>query len=262
VSIENAAMTERKTVHESVLVGYFCQACGWIQRDVEARRPRNADESEDRLLRAVNLSHNPLDPAVGDLILQLDDKGVLPQKFFIFELKADWADLPEERRKLIKKLGANLEMAKQHLIRLLTDFPGARDSHLFGGLSPVVEGTRRFTVLLVGLYWDAVFPGEVRSRSSVFHWLNAIVESKTKGGMEFDELAAYIHRLNSLAEVGGAAQTGASRFVVAYQDYQLYLFQEDAVRELVLERRRKQDRVLEQQQAQHRSRSAREQGQR
>ena len=88
---------------------------------------------------------------------------------------------------------------------------------------------------------------EVRSRSSVFHWLNAIVESKAKGGMTFDELAAYIERLNSLAEVGGAAQTGASRFVVAYQDYQLYLFHEDAVRELVLARTPNQERLQEQQ---------------
>jgi hypothetical protein len=113
----------------------------------------------------------------------------------------------------------------------------------------VAEGSRRFSVLLVGLYWDAISPGDVRSKSSVFHWLNAIVESKAKGGMAFDELAAYIERLNSLAEVGGAAQAGASRFVVAYQDYQLYLLQEDAVRELVLVRARKQERLLDQKRA-------------
>lgn len=253
-------MTERKTVHESVLVGYFCQACGWIQRDIEARRPEKAGEPADRLLRAVNLSHNPLDTAVGDLILQLDDSGTLPEKFFIFELKANWTDRTVERNKLVKKLGADRETAKRHVTQLLTDFPRAQDSHLFGGLSAVTYGSRRFSVLLVGLYWEAISPGDVRSRSSVFHWLNAIVESKAKGGMTFDELAAYIERLNSLAEVGGAAQTGASRFVVAYQDYQLYLFQEDAVRELVLERTRKQQRLREQEQAQQRSDSGRDYG--
>lgn len=247
-------MTERNNVHESVLVGYFCQACGWIQRDVEARRPRTAGESEDRLLRAVNLSHNPLDPAVGDLILQLDERGALPQKFFIFELKVNWADRVKEQRKLLKKFGGEVEAAKRHLAQLFTEFPGARDSHLFGGLA---EGTHRFSVLHVGLYWDAVLTKEAHSRSSAFHWLNAIVESNAKGGMEFDELAMYIEGLNSLAEVGGAAQAGAGRFVVAYQDYQLYLFQEDVVRELVLERTRKQERLLEQQQAQQRSGSGR-----
>jgi hypothetical protein len=242
-------MTERKTVHESVLVGYFCQACGWIQRDIEARRPEKTGEPPDRLLRAVNLSHNPLDPAVGDLILQLDDNGTLPEKFFIFELKATWADRAAERNKMVRKLGADPATAKRHLTQLLTDFPRAQDSHLFGGLTTVAEGSRRFSVLLVGLYWDAISPGDVRSKSSVFHWLNAIVESKAKGGMAFDELAAYIERLNSLAEVGGAAQAGASRFVVAYQDYQLYLLQEDAVRELVLARARKQERLLDQKRA-------------
>jgi hypothetical protein len=246
-------MTERKTVHESVLVGYFCQACGWIQRDVEVRRPRPTDESEDRLLRAVNLSHNPLDPAVGDLILQLDERGTLPQKFFIFELKANWADRVEERRKLLKRVRGEVEAVKRHLAQLFTEFPGARDSHLFGGLA---EGTHGFTVLSVGLYWDAVLTEEVRSKTSAFHWLNAIVESTGKGGMEFDELAAYIRRLNSLADVGGAAQVGADRFVVAYQDYQLYLFQEDAVRELELARVQKLERAQEQQ----RSRSGRDYG--
>ena len=253
-------MTERKTIHESVLVGYFCQACGWIQRDVEARRPKTAGESEDRLLRAVNLSHNPLDPAVGDLILQLDDKGMLPQKFFIFELKANWADIAEERRKVVKKLGANVEAANRHLARLFTEFPRARDSHLFGGLGPASDGARRFTVLVVGLYWDAVLSKEIRSRNTAFHWLNAVVESKTTGGMEFNELAAYIERLNSLAAIGGAAQAGASRFVVAYQDYQLYLLQEDAVRELALALALKQDRLLERQPAQQRTDVARDRG--
>jgi hypothetical protein len=253
-------MTERKTVHESVLVGYFCQACGWIQRDVEARRPPNVDESEDRLLRAVNLSHNPLDPAVGDLILQLDDRGLLPQKFFIFELKATWADRGEEQRKVVRKFGGSRDGVVQHLAQLFTKFPKARDSHLFGGLSLAEKGTGRLTVLLVGLYWDVILSEEVRSRMSAFHWLNTIVESKTKGGMTFDELAEYIEWLNSLAEVGGAAQTGANRFVVAYQDYELYLFQEDAVRELVLERARKRQRLQEQHQAQQRPGSRRDYG--
>jgi hypothetical protein len=98
-------MTERKTVHESVLVGYFCQACGWIQRDIEARRPEKTGEPADRLLRAVNLSHNPLDPAVGDLILQLDDNGTLPEKFFIFELKATWTDRAAERTRWSRNWG-------------------------------------------------------------------------------------------------------------------------------------------------------------
>jgi hypothetical protein len=185
---------------------------------------------------------------------------MLPQKFFIFELKATWADRTEERKKVARRFGGTTERATQRLTQLFAKFPKARDSHLFGGLSPAAEGIRRFTVLLVGLYWDVILSEEVRSRTSAFHWLNAIVESKAKGGMTFDELAAYIEWLNSLAEVGGAARTGASRFVVAYQDYQLYLFQEDAVRELVLERARKQQRMLEQQQAQQRSWSGRDYG--
>ena len=124
-------MTKRKTVHESVLVGYCCQACGWIQRDIQARRPEKAGEPADRLLQAVNLSHNPLDPAVGDLILHLDDSGTLPERFFILELKATWADRTAERTKLAKKLGANLKTAKRHLTQRLTDFPRSQDSHLF-----------------------------------------------------------------------------------------------------------------------------------
>jgi len=229
-------MTERKTVHESVLVGYFCQACGWIQRDIESRRTDGAGESTDRLLRAVNLSHNPLDPAVGDLILQFDTADVLPEKFFIFELKTTWEGRHEERKKLFGKF-SNAEQAKHHVIALLREFPSAWTSHLFGGLAPTAVGERRVTVLHVGCYWEAVGPKrDVVSRSSVFHWLDAIVQGKAAGGMEFDDLAAYIDRLNSQAEAGSAAQSGAGGLVVAYRDYQLYLFQEDAVRELSLRR--------------------------
>jgi len=157
-----------------------------------------------------------------------------------------WADRAAEQAKMLKKLGGDPATAERHKTKLLNDFPRAENSDLFGGLTAVTSGPRRFSVLLVARYWEAISREDVRSKSSVFHWLNAIVESKAKGGMAFDELAAYIERLNSLAEVGGAAQAGASRFVVAYQDYQLYLLQEDAVRELVLARTRKQERLLDQ----------------
>jgi sigma54-dependent transcription regulator len=53
------------------------------------------------------------------------------------------------------------------------------------------------------------------SKELGFHWLNAIVESKAIGGMQFDELAACIERLNSLAEVGRATTVCDDKFTLA-----------------------------------------------
>lgn len=219
-------------IHESVLVGYFCQAVGWIARDLDEKR-EPAARPEQRLLRAINLSHNPLDPAIGDMILQLDDESGFPQNFFIFEFKVRWnKGIREEHEKFKRKNGSST-ISPAFVDGITRDFPEAKSSHLFGAL---VQSQNARTTLVAHPYWDAMIskPTQVQS---VLSKLAEIVYNPKKKGMPLERMLAYIEALNQHAEEGSMASSGSLRFAVAYQDYQLHSFNLDSILEYELAKR-------------------------
>ena len=128
-----------QALHESVIVGYFCQAVGWIG-GARSSAPPNSDLRE-RAIDAINLSHNPFDPAVGDLLLQLEKTDVFPQSFFIFEMKVDWNEgIKQERLKFREKRRQKNEHGEESSLppfdiekaRELASFPKSETAHLYG----------------------------------------------------------------------------------------------------------------------------------
>lgn len=231
--------------YESVLVGYFCQAVGWIMRD-SLDRNLLATSPEERFAKAINLSHNPLDPAVGDLILHMDETETLPSQFFIFELKRRWSDgLKDERRKFRKKNNNETTLDGEFVATLLKEFPKARTAHLFGALRKYPsEAARKSQQLFTASYWNSLtnVPTE---RLLLLKQLHDIVSGACNGkGFTFGELAAYIEELNKNALPGSMAGSGSARFAVAYKDQQLYAFDVESVLELRRERMLKQQQSL------------------
>jgi len=221
------------TVHESVLVGYFCQAVGWLARDVfdESWNQDEAGEKQ-RLLKAVNLSHNPFDPAIGDLILHLDATKQLPDEFFIYELKVSWDGVADELEKFVRKNDGK-EVSQAVVDKLVAEFPRARTAHLFGALKEGKDTSGRPKhILTVAPYWQSLLEREPELKGIIKH-LSRVVRGELLGhGMGFDELARYIIRINAAAAKGSRARTGSLRFAVAYKEQELYAFTEQTVLEL------------------------------
>ena len=229
-------------VHESVLVGYFCQAVGWIVRDLDEVKNCNGERDptttrDQRILRAINLSHNPLDPAIGDVILQLDDADGFPKEFYVFEFKVNWNKGVQEEHEKFKKKNNNQPLTPEFIELLTHKFPEAKRAHLFGALA---KTSNNRTTLAVRPYWDAMLEKQVQLQSALSK-LTEIAYNKAGKGMSLDRLLTYMQILNKDAKEGSMASSGSVRFAVAYQDYQLYSFNLDSVLEHQLEKRRQRD---------------------
>lgn len=228
---------QKSRVHESVLVGYFCQAVGWVGRDLDVQRHPH-DTPQQRMLRAINLSHNPLDPAIGDMIVQLDNSGELPKEFYIFEFKVNWKKgLSDEHSKFrVKNKGQNL--TQQATAKILGQFPEAQRAHFYGAL----VGTKgKHKTLGVVPYWDALLEQHSTKVPSALEMLLKIAVDSSSGGMTLERLTEYVEMINNSAAEGSMASTGSARFAVAYDDYQLYSFNLDTLMEYQMEK----NRVLE-----------------
>jgi hypothetical protein len=223
-------------VHESVLVGYFCQAVGWVARDLDEKREPTS-KPEQRLLRAINLSHNPLDPAIGDMILQLDDEETSLKEFYVFEFKVRWDKGVRDEHEKFKLKNNNEAISTGFVELLMQKFPETRSSHLFGAL---VQSQNGRTTLAVHPYWDAMV-NKPKQVQSVLSKLAEIANNRAGKGMSLNRLLAYVKFLNEHAEEGSMASSGSVRFAVAYKDYQLHSFSLDSILEYQLEKRRQQD---------------------
>jgi len=231
-AIENRKTTNpsrprpRLGVHESVLVGYFCQAVGWISCDLW----KSSGQKTDRLLSAINLSHNPLDPAIGDMVLRLDDLGASNSEFYIFEFKVSWKEGISSEYKKLQSRQKEQQLDLEFFGRLRKNFPSAETAHLYGALGHN-DGQ---TALAAAPYWKTLLE-EKTWRVPILQVLDAIAKPKaTIRGMPLSELTAYITALNEKVEEGSAAAKGAARFAVAYKDYALHTFTLDAVYEYQL----------------------------
>ncbi|WP_323143589.1 hypothetical protein [Massilia phyllosphaerae] len=220
-------------VHESVLVGYFCQAVGWISRDLADEELSKVPLAE-RYMRAINLSHNPLDPAIGDMILQLDNANNLPEDFYIFEFKVEWQKgVRGEHQKFAEKHGG-MALTSDFVFSLTQEFPEAAHAHLYGALAKTASAKHE---LCSCPYWEAMLtlPEKV---PSVMSALANIAHGTANKGFSLERLALYMERLNSQAKSGSMAATGSARFAVAYHDYQLYTFNLESICEYELEKQR------------------------
>jgi hypothetical protein len=224
---------EKFEVHESVLVGYFCQAVGWISRDVASDDLSKAPLAE-RYMRAINLSHNPLDPAIGDIILQLDNADALPEDFYVFEFKVNWKKgIRDEYEKFAEKHGATA-LTPNFVSRLTQEFPEAAHAHLYGALAKTNSDKHE---LCACPYWEAMLTPR-KKVPSVLLTLAQIVHGTANKGFSLERLTLYMERLNSEAKTGSKAATGSARFAVAYRDYQLYTFNLDSICEYQLDKQR------------------------
>lgn len=221
-------------VHESVLVGYFCQAVGWISRDL-ADKDQSTLPLSERYMRAINLSHNPLDPAIGDMILQFDDAQKLPKEFYIFEFKVNWdKGVRDEHTKFAEKHGGKA-LTPEFVSEVIQKFPEAKHAHLYGALAE--NGENRHALCAVP-YWEAMLSAS-KAVLSVFLTLANIVHNQAAQGFSLERLASYMEHLNSEAKAGSMAANGSARFAVAYADYQLYSFNLDSIVEYQLDKQRR-----------------------
>jgi hypothetical protein len=227
---------DKVKVHESVLVGYFCQAVGWVTRDLKSKH-FPLETPEQRFLRAINLSHNPLDPAIGDMILQLDDENALPKEFYIFEFKVDWEKGVRDEHEKFSKKNRGAGLTSEFVSDLKREFPEAGHAHFYGALAKTE--TNRST-LCVCPYWDAMLWSR-KSMSNVLYKLADVAEGTAGEGLSLERLAEYMEFLNDQANSGSMAAKGSIRFAVAYQDYQLYTFNLDSILQYQLDKQRRLD---------------------
>lgn len=229
---------KKSKVHESVLVGYFCQAVGWVGRDLDMQR-YPSDSPQQRMLRAINLSHNPLDPAIGDMILQIDNSGELPKEFYVFEFKVDWKKGISDEHAKFRVKNQGLALTRESVDHIFRRFPEAKHAHLFGALLPTSAGKN---ALCAHSYWDALLGSHERQIAGVLSTLLTIATGTTGKGMSLERLVQYVAAINSGADEGTMASTGSARFAVAYDDYQLYSFNLDSLIEYQLEKQRELER--------------------
>lgn len=222
-------------IHESVIVGYFCQAVGYMLH--MAQMTEGLDEgTKKRLATAINLSHNPFDPAVGDIIVNLKKTKEFPSEYFIFEIKVDWdKGIKEEHAKLEKKWNlskATLSEIYAKAIALTTEHKKAEYAHFFGALLKNDSGE---TLLQTSKYWVALTSkeGERVNSAPVCNMLFAMFRGVLSGkGFTDKELVEYIRALNENAEQGTKASEGSKRLVFAVRNYEMYLLQEDQALDL------------------------------
>ena len=236
-------------VHESILVGYFCQAIGWIARDLDVRK-HPKDTTEQRMMRALNLSHNPLDPAIGDLILQLDNSGELPKEFYIFEFKVDWKKGIVDERTKFRVKNRDRDLTEETVEKISAHFPEVRGAHFYGALVPTAGKQK---TLCVAPYWDALLGRHPHKVPSAMSLLLTIASNSSSRGMTLERLSKYMQLLNSSAASGTLASTGSVRFAVAYDDYQLYSFSLNSILEYqLLKEQRLEQLRFEQQESRNR----------
>jgi hypothetical protein len=225
-------------VHESVLVGYFCQAVGWVARDLDVQR-YPSDTPQQRMLRAINLSHNPLDPAIGDMILQIDNSVGLPKEFYVFEFKVDWKKGIGDEHEKFRVKNKGVELTPESVDYIFRRFPEAKHAHLFGALLPTSAGKN---ALCAHSYWDSLLGNHGHQVPGILSALHAIATGASGKGMSLERLVKYVSAINSEAAEGSKASTGSARFAVAYDDYQLYSFNLDNLIEYQLEKQRTLER--------------------
>lgn len=229
---------QKKKIHESVLVGYFCQAVGWVARDLDSLH--NPSDTQDlRMMRAINLSHNPLDPAIGDMILQLDDEERLPKEFYIFEFKVDWKKGINDELAKFRSKHQGAALTVEAAGQVLKEFPEVDASHFYGALLPI-DGGRN--VLCAHPYWKTLLGHHSRQIPTILSTLLSIAVGTAKKGLTLERLVEYVARINSDADEGSMASTGSARFAVAFDEYQMYTFNLDSLLEYQLEKQH----VLEQ----------------
>jgi len=228
----------KNKVYESVLVGYFCQAVGWVARDLDSLR-HPSDTHEGRMMRAINLSHNPLDPAIGDMILQMDNEDSLPKEFYIFEFKVDWKKGINDELAKFRSKHKGADLTADSAAQILKEFPEAEASHFYGALLPN-EGGRN--VLCAHPYWKTLLRDHSRQIPTILSTLLSIAAGTVKKGLTLERLVEYVACINSEADDGSMASTGSARFAVALDESQMYTFNLDSLIEYQLE----QQRILEQ----------------
>ncbi|WP_298831294.1 hypothetical protein [uncultured Piscinibacter sp.] len=233
-------------LHESVIVGYFCQAVGWVACATSRSEEK---DSHKRYMEALNLSHNPFDPAVGDLLLQLEDTKLFPKEYFIFELKVDWLEgVAQEQSKFQKKsapVGGEVPPFDRDRALMLSGIEKASTAHLYGAITSF-STSHPLKMLGVASYWDAVLERETKKKPLVSLLLN-IVDGKVPGtGFTLEELDAYLRMLNKNAGQGTRAATGSVLFVYAVNEYKQYLLDERQVQKII-ERARQLEQQLDQQ---------------
>jgi hypothetical protein len=122
----NVGSLRLKNVYESVAVSALCFAAGFVSACL-AFAESDGDFPSDRKenLRAINFSHSPLDPAIGDMILE-SGADEWPC-FHLLELKATLEDIVSEREKLDQK-----QLDPEKIDALLYEFPKSHTAHVIG----------------------------------------------------------------------------------------------------------------------------------
>lgn len=225
------------TVHESVAVGAFCYAAGAVFVNFLYRAQEDGGAKPDT--KVFNFSHNPLDPAVGDLIFE-DTGG--DQMFYIVEFKKSERDIHDECQKRSEQ-GRSVYAVEE----LCGDYPTVRTAHLLAWIYPdkvEIAGTlRAVSRLIITPYWESlacVKKGNWKDceRWKADRWLSKVsdpIRADKPKGFSLDELERYILHVNEGAT--GKAGSGALSFVMTFRDYRIFAAEEQRALELLLQRK-------------------------
>lgn len=212
-------------VHESVLVGQFCYSVGWLNC-ISVHQAHEDKAGRIDWIDAVNLSHGPLDPAVGDLISSFSSTSDFPKRFHIFELKVDWAGgIEKEKEKFSTRTMAlsKAPLFNESYVKALREaHPKSDKAHWYGALPP--SGAPKFRGLGISAYWPTVTNEAVVP----IPLLKAILAMRSAEdayqGFLIDELEAYVNALNVSAGGGTKAADGSKMLVGALKGYDMVLF--------------------------------------
>jgi hypothetical protein len=226
-------------IHESVIVGYFCQAVGYLIRKAETAD--NIDTvTRGRIADAINLSHNPFDPAVGDIVFRLIETKDFPKEYFIFEIKLEWLKgIKAEHAKFEKKWRITDELLsaiKSVGNALQSIHTKAQKAHLYGALVNI-DPTHAGNTLLVYPYWETIFesPKSTQDRVPVMQMLNNMFNGDmSNSGFTGKELDEYVKALNKVSGGTSKAHKGSLRLVYAVKNYEMYLLKEQHALALAL----------------------------
>lgn len=213
--------------YESVAVGALCFAAGYISALAEfenAKRSADGNQQEKRKgLQAINFSHSPIDPAVGDTVIEsLGDTA----HFFLVEVKRDRTDDIRELKKL-----RNKDISPEGAIALLDSHAQSGEAHFLAWMEPGKQVDNQ-DVLVFAPYWKTLFPLELSwdgQREFAVDWLDSI--SRGRSGFGLLELCEYIDDLNNSAK-GGAA-SGTERFAFSLHKGRAFLLTHQSVLQIV-----------------------------
>lgn len=222
------------TVHESVAIGAFCYAAGAVFVDLR-HLAHQEGQARKPITNVFNFSHNPLDPAVGDLIFEDASDG---QMYYILEFKKDLHGIREECKKRHEQ-GRQIYTDEE----LRKEYPAVRTAHLLAWLVPaeleIAGDTRKVSQLVIAPYWKSLACVQLDlwegcDKLSAHRWLRKVsdpMHADKPKGFSLDELARYIQHINQKAT--GKAASGASSFVMTFKDYRFFAADEKRALELL-----------------------------